>query len=85
VQLPHERKEELLPNTSVSEAHAYPLRPPSFEEPLFSTAESRRTVVEHLLNAQWLSRASELRSHTGKRLMPQRSPSSLGDAAVVSN
>jgi hypothetical protein len=66
VQLLYERKEELLPNTSVSEAHAYPLRPPSFEEPFFSTAESRRTVVEHLRKAQWLSRASELRSHTGE-------------------
>lgn len=66
MQLLYERKEELLPNTSVSEAHAYPLRPPSFEEPHFPTAESRRTVVEHLRKAQWLSRASELRSHTGE-------------------
>ena len=50
----------------VSEIHAYPTRPESFEEPLFPTAESNRKIVEHLLNAPWLSRASELRGRTGE-------------------
>ena len=47
-------------DVSVSEIHHYPLRPPGFEEPLFSTACSRRAVAEHLLEAPWLGRASEL-------------------------
>ncbi len=46
-------------DVSVSEIHHYPLRPPGFEEPLFSTACSRRAVAEHLLEAPWLGRASE--------------------------
>lgn len=41
--------------------HAYPARPEGFEEPLFPTAASRRSVVEHLLEAPWLARASELK------------------------
>ncbi|MDQ3863041.1 MAG: hypothetical protein M3317_06015 [Actinomycetota bacterium] len=45
---------------SVSEIHSYPLRPEGFEEPLFSTRESRRRVLDHLLRAPWLSRASEM-------------------------
>jgi hypothetical protein len=45
---------------SVSEIHRYPLRPDGFEEPLFSTRESRRAVGDHLLRASWLSRASEM-------------------------
>ena len=46
---------------SVSEIHSYPLRPERFKEPLFPTAESRRAVVEHLLEASWLWRASEMK------------------------
>ncbi len=45
---------------SVSEIHSYPLRPDGFEEPLFPTRESRRTVLDHLLLSSWLSRASEV-------------------------
>lgn len=45
---------------SVSEIHLYPVWPEGFAEPLFSTPESRRAVVEHLLEASWLSRASEV-------------------------
>ena len=45
---------------TVSEIHDYPLRPPGFTEPLFSTPESRREVAKHLACASWLSRASEL-------------------------
>ena len=45
---------------SVSEIHRYPLRPEGFEEPLFPTRESRRRVLDHLLRAPWLSRASEM-------------------------
>ncbi len=49
----------------VSEIHAYPLKPEGFEEPLFATAESNRKIAEHLLEAPWLSRASELEGRTG--------------------
>ena len=52
-------------STSVSEIHAYPLRPEGFEEPLFPTADSRREVAEHLLGAPWLRRACELVSRGG--------------------
>jgi hypothetical protein len=50
----------------VSEIHAYPLRPKGFEEPLFPTASSKRAVIEHLLEAPWLSRASELEERAGQ-------------------
>ncbi len=53
-------EEEPLRCVSVGEIHAYPSRPPGFEEPLFPTAGSRRAVAEHLLRAPWLERASEL-------------------------
>ena len=52
-------------STSVSEIHAYPLRPEGFEEPLFPTAASRRAVAEHLLGAPWLERARELANRGG--------------------
>jgi hypothetical protein len=51
---------------SVSEIHRYPLRPDGFEEPLFSTRESRRAVGDHLLQASWLSRASEVADRGGQ-------------------
>jgi hypothetical protein len=46
---------------SVSEIHSYPLRPEGFEEPLFSTRESRLAVLDHLLLAPWLSQAAHAR------------------------
>jgi hypothetical protein len=49
----------------VSEIHAYPSRPEGFEEPLFPTAESNRKIAEHLLQAPWLFRASELEGRAG--------------------
>lgn len=49
----------------VSEIHAYPSKPEAFEEPLFPTAESKRKIAEHLLEAPWISRASELEWRTG--------------------
>jgi hypothetical protein len=49
----------------VAEIHAYPLRPEGLEEPLFPTTESNREIAEHLLEASWLSRASELEGRTG--------------------
>jgi hypothetical protein len=55
-----------LSRASVAEIHAYPLRPRGFQEPLFPTTESKRAVVEHLLEAPWLSRASELQGRTGE-------------------
>lgn len=49
-----------MEGVGVSGVHRYPLRPEGFEEPLFPTPESRRTVAEHLLGAPWLRRASEV-------------------------
>ena len=51
---------------SVSEIHCYPLQPEGFEEPLFSTRESRRRVLDHLLRTPWLSRASEMEERGGQ-------------------
>jgi hypothetical protein len=51
---------------SVSEIHRYPLRPEGFEEPLFPTRESRLAVLDHLLRAPWLSRASEMEERGGQ-------------------
>ncbi len=51
---------------SVSEIHCYPLRPEGFEEPLFPTRESRQAVLDHLLRAPWLSRASEMEERGGQ-------------------
>jgi hypothetical protein len=51
---------------SVSEIHRYPLRPEGFEEPLFPTRESRLAVLDHLLRAPWLSRASEIEERGGQ-------------------
>ena len=55
----------MLHEVTVSEIHRYPTRPKGFEEPLFPTAATRRAVMEHLLEAPWLSRASELRERPG--------------------
>ena len=55
---------------SVAEIHAYPARPEGFEEPLFPTRGSRLAVADHLLEAPWLSRASELVAHAGARPGP---------------
>ena len=52
--------------TTVSEIHRYPSRPPGFEEPLFPTRESRRSVAEHLACTPWLFRGSELRRGSGQ-------------------
>jgi integrase len=51
---------------SVSEIHRYPLRPEGFEEPLFSTRESRLAILDHLLRTSWLSRASEMEERGGQ-------------------
>ena len=45
---------------TVSEIHAYPGRPRGFAEPLFHSPQTRRTVMEHFLEAPWLRRASEI-------------------------
>jgi hypothetical protein len=54
-----------LPGINVSEIHAYPSRPEGLEEPLFPTVESNRKIAEYLLEAPWLSKASELEQRTG--------------------
>ncbi len=62
---------------SVSEIHRYPLRPEGFEEPLFPTRESRRAVMDHLLRAPWLSRASEMEKRGGQAAHIRREPVEL--------
>jgi hypothetical protein len=62
---------------SVSEIHRYPLRPEGFEEPLFSTRESRRAVGDHLLRASWLSRASEMEDRGGQAAHARLEPIEL--------
>lgn len=64
-------------DATVTEIHAYPLRPEGYEEPLFATAASRRAVLEHLLEAPWLSRASELRGHIGEAAHAPEEPVEL--------
>ena len=45
--------------TSVSEIHAYPLRPEGYAEPLFHSHKSRQQILDHLARSDWLFRASE--------------------------
>jgi hypothetical protein len=44
---------------TVSEIHAYPLRPHGYAEPLFHDRGSRKEILEHLARSSWLRRASE--------------------------
>ena len=55
-----------MPTASISEIHGFPPRPHGFLEPLFPTPPSRRAVAEHLLEAPWLMRASELKERAGE-------------------
>ena len=63
-----------MPGSSVTEIHAYPSRPPGFEEPLFQTAESKREIMAHFLEAPWLLRASELPHGVGESAHAVREP-----------
>jgi hypothetical protein len=63
-----------LVESSVAEIHAYPLRPPGFEQPLFPTGESKREIMGHFLEAPWLSRASELPRGVGECAHAVREP-----------
>lgn len=51
--------------TSVSEIHRYPLRPPGFQEPLFPCRKTKRAVAEHLARSDWLGKASGLAGGDG--------------------
>ena len=62
---------------SVSEIHRYPLRPEGFEEPLFSTRESRLAILDHLLRTSWLSRASEMEERGGQAAHARYEPVEL--------
>jgi hypothetical protein len=66
--------------SSVAEIHAYPPRPPDFEDPLFPTAESKRRIMAHFLEAPWLSRASELPRGVGECAHTAREPVRLRGA-----
>jgi hypothetical protein len=65
----------------VSEIHADPLRPKGFKEPLFPTASSKRAVIKHLLEAPWLSRASELKGRTGQAAHAIEEPVEVGNSS----
>lgn len=52
-----ERRSRL--RATVSEIHAYPLRPEGYAEPLFHSLESRKEILEHFTRSSWLWRASE--------------------------
>jgi hypothetical protein len=66
---------------SVSEIHRYPLRPEGFEEPLFPTRESRRSVGDHLLRAPWFSRASDIEGRGGQAAHARREPVEVEDSS----
>jgi hypothetical protein len=76
-----------LPTASISEIHRFPPRPDGFLEPLFPTSSSKRTVAEHLLEAPWLMRASELKERAGEAAHVSEEPVRLevrgGRAEVV--
>jgi hypothetical protein len=76
-----------LPTAGISEVHRFPLRPEGFPEPLFPTATSKRAVVEHLLEAPWLMKASELEERAGEAAHTLEEPVRLevcgGRAEVV--
>jgi hypothetical protein len=55
----HMETEKRSMEATVSEIHAYPLRPEGFAEPLFWGPENKREVMEHFLEASWVQRASE--------------------------
>lgn len=61
----------------ISEIHRYPLRPEGFEEPLFLTDASKRVVADHLLQASWLRRASEIEGTTGESAHAFKEPVEL--------
>jgi hypothetical protein len=69
-----------LMESSVAEIHAYPPRPVGFEEPLFPTAESKRRIMAHFLEAPWLWRASELPRGVGECAHAAREPVRLRGA-----
>lgn len=52
---------------TVSEIHAYPLRPEGFAEPLFHSHKSRQQILDHLARSDWLFRASQARSPEAPR------------------
>ncbi len=45
---------------TVSEIHAYPLRPEGYAEPLFHDRKSRKGILDHLAKSGWLWRACEM-------------------------
>lgn len=62
---------------TTAEIHAYPTRPEGYFEPLFPTAQSRRQIAMHLLEAPWLARASELPGRGGGAARAREEPIDL--------
>jgi hypothetical protein len=71
--LRREGRRELV-ESSVTEIHGYPRRPPGFEAPLYPTRESKREIMAHFLEAPWLSQASELSHGVGESAHAARVP-----------
>ena len=61
----------------VANIHRYPIKPKGFEEPLFPTPASKRAVGKHLLEAPWLSRASQLEELAGQAAHALKEPIEL--------
>jgi hypothetical protein len=63
-----------MDKTSVSEIHRYLLKPEGLAEPLWPTPTFKQAVMDHLLEAPWLSRASELARKTGEVVHAREEP-----------
>ena len=51
---------------TVSEIHAYPLRPAGYAEPLFHDQRSKKEILEHLAQSEWLFKASQAPAPTAR-------------------
>ncbi len=63
--LPDSGQRPSMSEVGVSEIRRYPLKPGGAAEPLWATAEWKRSVADHLAASSWLCRASEIRTRRG--------------------
>jgi hypothetical protein len=71
--------------TSVSEIHRHPLRPPGFQEPLFPGREHKKEIAEHLARSAWLEKGSAAGDGSGaaaKRRLRRAHVLARGDGGV---
>ena len=65
---------------SISEIHAYPLRPEGYAEPLFHDRKSKKQILEHFARSGWLSRASEFKEAPPKEALSKEALSKPASA-----